>query len=35
MSSIFCRFVQDMCKDTCKEAAVFTTAPEFPYASDA
>ena len=28
-------FSVDMCKDTCKEAAVFTTAPELPYASDA
>ena len=26
---------KDMRKDTCKEAAVFTTAPELPYASDA
>jgi len=29
------RYVRDMCKDICKEAAVFTTAPELPYASDA
>lgn len=35
MCEICARYMQDMCKDICKEAAVFTTAPELPYASDA
>ena len=35
MWEICARYMQDMCKDICKEAAVFTTAPELPYASDA
>jgi len=35
MCEICARYMQDMCKDICKKAAVFTTAPELPYASDA
>lgn len=35
MCEICARYMQDMCKDTCKEAAVFTTASELPCTSDA
>ena len=30
-----CEICARYMQDTCKEAAVFTTAPELPYASDA
>ena len=35
MWDLFARYIHDMCKYICKEAAVFTTATELPYASDA
>ena len=35
MCEICAWYVHDMCNDICKEAAVSTTAPELPYASDA